>query len=108
MNRLLLAATIAVAMSAPPASAATSVTVLVADRVVTMDAAHPFAEAFAFDDAGAILAVGTRAELAVQYPDANTQNERGHVVVPGLIDAHGHVLGLGLGLMQAQLEGTTS
>ena len=107
-HRLIIAATLVVAFLANPAVAAERVEIVVADRVVTMDPAQPFAEAFAFDEAGAILAVGTRDALAAKYPGARTQDEKGHVVLPGLIDAHGHVLGLGLGLMQAQLEGTTS
>ncbi|HET7844601.1 MAG TPA: amidohydrolase [Xanthomonadales bacterium] len=107
-HRLTLAAIVAVAFPAHAALAAGSVGIVVADRVVTMDPARPYAEAFAFDDTGAIVAVGTQAGLAARYPGARTHDERGRVVLPGLIDAHGHVLGLGLGLMQAQLEGTTS
>ena len=107
-HRPWLAATFVVALLANSAFASERVEIVVADRVVTMDASRPFAEAFAFDETGQIVAVGTRAELATKYPGARTQDERGHVVLPGLIDAHGHVLGLGLGLMQAQLEGTAS
>jgi predicted amidohydrolase YtcJ len=107
-RRLSIAASLAAALLANVALAASPVTIVVADRVATMDAAQPLAEAFAFDEAGAIVAVGSRAALATRFPDARTQDERGRFVVPGLIDAHAHVLGLGLGLMQAQLEGTTS
>jgi predicted amidohydrolase YtcJ len=77
-------------------------------RIETMDPARPRAEAMAFDADGKILALGTSAELAARYPDARRNALGGAAVIPGLIDAHGHVLGLGLSLLRADLVGTTS
>ncbi|HET9485609.1 MAG TPA: amidohydrolase, partial [Xanthomonadales bacterium] len=42
------------------------------------------------------------------HAGARTLDFGAATVVPGLIDAHGHLLGLGLGLAQANLVGTTS
>src|SRR5215212_11634153 len=41
-------------------------------------------------DGGRIVAVGPSAEIAVQYQAAETIDCRGKLVLPGLIDAHGH------------------
>ncbi len=86
---------------------AAEVTVLNAATIRTLDSAHPRAEAIAFDDDGVILAVGDRAELIARYPKARSIDAGSATVVPGLIDAHGHVLGLGLAQLRADLTGTT-
>jgi predicted amidohydrolase YtcJ len=72
-----------------------------------MDPARPHATALAFDGGGAIVAVGGRDDLLSRYPDA-ARIDVGGTVVPGLIDAHGHVSGLGMSRLQADLVGTRS
>jgi predicted amidohydrolase YtcJ len=62
----------------------------------------------AFDDAGRILAVGTAAEVNAKAPQAQHVDMAGRTVLPGLIDAHGHVFGLGEMLTQLDLSATTS
>ena len=62
----------------------------------------------AFDDAGRILAVGTAADVAAKAPQAKHVDMAGRTVLPGLIDAHGHVFGLGEMLTQLDLSATTS
>ena len=62
----------------------------------------------AFDDAGRILAVGTAAEVGAKAPQAKHVDMAGRTVLPGLIDAHGHVFGLGEMLTQLDLSATTS
>jgi predicted amidohydrolase YtcJ len=64
--------------------------------------------ALAFDDAGRILAVGTAAEVSAKAPQAQHVDMAGRTVLPGLIDAHGHVFGLGEMLTQLDLSATTS
>lgn len=65
-------------------------------------------QALAFDDeTGKILARGD-ATIAQQYPDAKRLDLKGKTVIPGLIDAHGHVLNLGQNLSQVELRDTTS
>lgn len=84
---------------------ADGVTVLDAARIHTMDPAQPRAEAMAFDDDGRILALGTRDALHERYPGAQRLDAGEATVIPGLIDAHGHVAGLGLTQMRADLVG---
>jgi predicted amidohydrolase YtcJ len=87
---------------------ARAVTLLVDARIHTLDAAHPAASAMAWDDDGRLLAVGETAALEKTYPDAARVEGRGAAVVPGLIDAHGHLLELGRVLSEANLVGAAS
>ncbi|MFA0810263.1 amidohydrolase family protein [Microbulbifer epialgicus] len=50
--------------------------------------------AMAFDQ-GKVLETGSISELEKLYPDADTIDAKGKTLLPGLIDAHGHMLGLG-------------
>jgi len=81
---------------------------LTAARIHTSDPQHPVATAMAWDDAGKVLAVGDGDALLARYPQAQRIDVGNATVIPGLIDAHGHVMGLGLALMSANLVGTTS
>lgn len=53
---------------------------------------------------GRIIATGNNA-LSEQYPDADSINLQGRTVLPGLIDSHGHVHGIGENLIQVDLRG---
>jgi predicted amidohydrolase YtcJ len=64
--------------------------------------------ALAFDDKGKILAVGSAADVTAKAPGARQVDMGGKTVLPGLIDAHGHVFGLGQMLTQLDLSQTTS
>lgn len=77
-------------------------------RILTLSADRPTAEAMAWDATGAIVAIGSREEVAAVAPDANVHDAQGAAVVPGLIDAHAHLMGLGLALTRADLVGTRS
>ena len=66
--------------------------------VYTVDADQPTAEAFAVED-GRFVAVGTEAALTAAYPDWPTLDMDERTVVPGLIDAHAHLMGLGEALL---------
>ena len=101
--RILLSCTLLLALPA-----AAQVTVLTAARIHTMDPARPRAEAMAFDDGGRILALGRSDELLSRYPRARRIDTGSATVVPGLIDAHGHVSGLGATHLSADLVGTTA
>lgn len=81
---------------------------LTAARIHTSDAAVPVATAMAWDAEGRLLAVGDVAELAARYPDAERLDAGDATVIPGLIDAHAHLVGLGHALMQADLVGARS
>jgi predicted amidohydrolase YtcJ len=58
-------------------------------------------------DGGKVVATGAAAALHRRFPSAARIDGHGRTVLPGLIDAHGHVLALGLEGVQIQLTGTT-
>ncbi len=78
-----------------PQPAARADLLLTNARVVTLDPARPEARALAIRD-GRVLAAGSEAELA-RLVDAHTQvlDLQGALAVPGLIDSHAHLWGIG-------------
>jgi len=99
-------------MLAPGADAASAqppgAGVLVNARIHTLTDGQPVAEALAWDAAGRIVAVGRRDEVVAKAAGAPVHDAQGATVVPGLIDAHAHLMGLGYALMRADLVGTRS
>ncbi len=87
---------------------AAEVTLLTAGRIHTSDPQNPVATAIAWDESGRVIAVGESASLRDRYPQAHRIDAAGKTVIPGLIDAHGHLMGLGFSLMTADLTGTRS
>ena len=77
--------------------------VVIGMRIRTGDPANPTAQAMALRD-GRIVKVGSRAEaLEAAGPGAVIDEFPAGVVVPGLVDSHGHLLGLGEALTFAGL-----
>ena len=108
MRLLFALAALVLALPSPDAAAqAPSRYVAHGARVYTVDAARPVAEAFAVAD-GRFVAVGSEAEVGAGRADWPRLDLGGRTVVPGLIDAHAHLLGLGEALLQADLVGTAS
>ncbi|MFL6657231.1 MAG: amidohydrolase [Massilia sp.] len=63
----------------------------------------------AFDEQGKIIAVGSAAQVRAKAgAKARHVDVQGKTVLPGLIDAHGHVFGLGDQLSQLDLAGSAS
>jgi hypothetical protein len=76
-------------------------------RVYTVDPARPTATAFAVRD-GRFHTVGPDPAVIEAHPDARRIDAGGRTVVPGFVDAHAHLLELGLSLRRADLTGTGS
>jgi predicted amidohydrolase YtcJ len=73
--------------------------------VLTLDRKRPEAQAVAVRR-GLIAAVGSNSEiLAMASPLTRQIDLQGQMVLPGLVDAHGHVLGLGNRLAELDLRG---
>ncbi|HEY0335006.1 MAG TPA: amidohydrolase [Stenotrophomonas sp.] len=94
------------ALAAP--AAAPPVTVLSAARIYTSNPQQPQVDAIAWDANGKLLATGKAAALASRYPQSKRIDLPRATLIPGLIDAHGHVMGLGWSRLQANLVGTHS
>ena len=74
----------------------------------TLDPAQPRVEALACED-GRVVALGRSDELRpLARSAAEVVDLRGHAAVPGFIDAHIHLLNLGLSLSYVDLEGAAS
>ncbi len=76
--------------------------------MVTLDPARPEARALAIRD-GRVLAAGSEAELA-RFVDARTQvlDLQGALAVPGLIDSHAHLWGIGALKLELDLRDARS
>ena len=82
--------------------------VLTNARIYTVDDRNPFAEAMAIRG-DRILAVGRAGDVdPLVGPGSRLVDLGGRAVIPGLIDAHLHLLSFGLALAQVDLQGTSS
>src|SRR5688572_5349664 len=101
----------AIALIAPPAARAQSQDadlILTNARIYTVDAARPRAQAVAIRS-GRIIFVGSAQEVtALRGATTRVLDLAGKTVIPGMIDAHGHLTGLGSTLRMVDLVGTTS
>ena len=71
--------------------------------IITINDAQPQVEAVAVKD-GKILAVGTKDELLKSKGDATILIDlEGRTMLPGFVDAHGHVMGGGLQALSANI-----
>src|SRR4051812_8794903 len=77
-------------------------------KIYTVDEARPRAEALVIKD-GKVLFVGdTRGALTFVGPNTQRMDLAGKTVLPGLVDAHGHLVNLGQALRNVNLVGTKS
>ena len=75
-------------------------------KIYTVNESFDKASAFVVKD-GKFVAVGGE-ELIKKYKPANTVDARGLAIFPGFIDAHGHLLSLGLNQFKADLRDVIS
>ena len=59
-------------------------------------------------DKNKVVAVGTFKTLSARFPEAKIIDLNGKTLLPGLIDGHGHVTGLGLNLQRISLRDVAS
>ena len=75
-------------------------------KIYTVNANFDIVSAFVVDK-GKFVAVGGE-ELLKEYSPANTVDARGLSILPGFIDAHGHLMSLGLNHFKADLRDVKS
>ncbi|MEX0928694.1 MAG: amidohydrolase [Balneolales bacterium] len=61
-----------------------------------------------FVEHGKVYATGRDSSLRARFPGHKQVNGRGHVLLPGMIDAHGHIMSLGFSRLTVNLAGTRS
>ena len=77
-------------------------------RIYTVDDSRPLAQAMAIAG-GKILFVGSdRGARVFAGPSTTAIDLAGRTVIPGMVDAHAHLLGLGVALQTVDLVGTKS
>ncbi|MFT5244187.1 MAG: putative amidohydrolase YtcJ, partial [Glaciecola sp.] len=76
-------------------------------NVYTVNDTFGKAEAFAIKD-GKFIDVGSSEDIKAKYESDNSIDANGKTIVPGLIDAHCHFLGLGYNQQAVDLTGTKS
>jgi predicted amidohydrolase YtcJ len=77
-------------------------------RIYTVDERRPHGEAMAITG-GRVRFVGSqRGALALKGPRTRVVDLDGRTVIPGMVDAHAHLLGLGMALRTVDLTGTKS
>ncbi|TDB28178.1 amidohydrolase [Stenotrophomonas sp. ATCM1_4] len=101
--RLNLALSILAVLAAPGVHAASHADTLYSGGpIITMDDRQPNAEAIVVRE-GRIAFVGTGKAARAFSPDARQVDLHGQTLTPGFIDAHGHVSGVGLQALSANL-----
>ncbi len=106
MPRLLTALLLASATTLAQAQSADLI--ITNARIYTVDDSRPVVAAMAVR-AGRVQFVGSEREaLALKGPSTQIVNARGNTVIPGMVDAHAHLLGLGFALERVDLTGTSS
>jgi len=81
--------------------------IIINASVYTVNSNFDKAEAFAIKD-GKFVDVGANAEIQEKYTSETIIDAKGQTVVPGLIDAHCHFLGMGFNQQSVNLVGTKS
>ena len=77
-------------------------------RIYTVDDAHPFVSALAVRD-GKVQFVGSvREAMLLRGPSTQVIDATGRTVIPGMVDAHAHLFGLGEFLRSIDLTDTRS
>jgi predicted amidohydrolase YtcJ len=91
------------AQSAPPADL-----IVAAQHIYTVDPVRPVVRAFAVRDGRIVFAGSEREALALRGPRTRVLALGDRTVIPGITDAHLHLLGVGTALRTVDLTGTRS
>ena len=91
-----------------PAMAVEDGTLFTGGIVVAGPRQEPHEGLAVFVRGGVIREVGPAAELRRSHPGARVVDASGATILPGLVDAHAHLYGLGLSLRSADLMGSKS
>lgn len=82
--------------------------IVVNGRVYTVDDSRPMVSAFAVRDGRIMFAGSEREARSLAGPKTRVLDVRGATVIPGMVDAHAHLVGLGESLANVNLAGSQS
>jgi predicted amidohydrolase YtcJ len=107
LSRIALLALV-VRMAGAQSSPATADLILTNGRIYTVDETRPVVDAVAIAGGKVLFAGNAAGALALKGAASKVVDLQGRTVIPGMVDAHGHVGGLGDALHIVDLTGTTS
>ena len=96
------------ARAARAQSAAPADLIVTAQHIYTVDPDRPFVRAFAVRDGRIVFAGSEREAMALKGQRTRVLALGDGTVIPGITDAHLHLLGLGMALREVDLTGTRS
>ncbi|MEK7239395.1 MAG: amidohydrolase family protein [Gemmatimonadota bacterium] len=99
---------LAVGTARAQSRAVTADLILTNGRIYTVDDTRPVVEAVAVAGGKVLFAGNAAGALALKNAGTKVVDLGGRTVIPGMVDAHGHVSGLGDALHIVDLTGTTS
>jgi len=99
---------LAVRVAGAQATPATADLILTNGRIYTVDETRPVVEAVAMAGGKVLFAGNAAGALALKGAATRVVDLQGRTVIPGMVDAHGHVGGLGDALHIVDLTGTSS
>ncbi len=104
----MLAAALSIPVISRAGSAQQSETIVTADRIYTSDDFRPVVEAILIRGDRVVFAGALREVRARASRSAKTLTFPGRTIIPGMVDAHAHLLNLGQSLLRVQLQGSKS
>jgi predicted amidohydrolase YtcJ len=93
---------------ASPQAAASADLIVTGATIYTVDAAHPRADALAVRGTRLVFVGSASAALALRGPATRVLDVHGTTIIPGMIDAHAHLIDLGRTLQRVDLRGAAS
>jgi predicted amidohydrolase YtcJ len=108
LRRSFLAALILLAPSLAQTQRAPADLIVTNARIYTVDPSRPFVEAMVVANGRVVFTGPARAAMTYRGSSTRVLDAEGQTVLPGMIDAHVHLLGLGTALRTVDLVGTTS
>ena len=82
--------------------------IVTAERIYTVDQTRPLVQALAIRDGHIVYAGPVAGARALAGSSTRTLEFPGRTIIPGMVDAHGHLMGLGEALQSVDLVGTKS
>jgi hypothetical protein len=95
------------AAQAPPPNAPADL-IVTASRIYTVDLARPLVQAFAVRGGRVVFAGSAPEAMTLRGPATRVMELGNRTVIPGMVDAHAHLAGLGQALAIVDLTGTHS
>ncbi len=108
LRRSFLAALILLAPSLAQTQRAPADLIVTNARIYTVDPSRPFVEAMVVANGRVVFTGPVRAAMTYRGSSTRVLDAEGQTIIPGMIDAHVHLLGLGTALRTVDLVGTTS